>query len=258
MQTPGAPPDTPAPEPAPLPAPPLARPALAARLIALFEVVLCSGFPTQLLLMALLQAGGWRPFDAAGHLSTGYVVTLTLADAILVIALALVFLTGRGESPRHVFLGRRPPSREASIGVLLVPLVFAGIVVLIGAIRVWIPSLHNVGRNPLEDLLARPADTGLVLAIAVVAGGLREEMQRAFILHRFEQNLGGAGLGLVLFSIVFGAGHLDQGRDVAIATVGLGLFWGWLYLRRRSLVAPLANHVGFNLAQAAQLLIFRT
>lgn len=251
--TPGAPPDA----PALAPASPHPRPTPAARLIALVEVVLCSGFPTQLLLIALLQAAGWGPFDAAGRLSTGYVVTLTLADATLVVALALTFLAGRGESPRDVFLGRRWPPREVWIGALLVPFVFVGVVLLVGTIRVWLPSLHNVARNPLEDLLAPPADAGLFLAIAVVAGGLREEMQRAFILHRFEQDLGGAGLGLVLFSIAFGAGHLDQGRDVAVATVGLGLFWGWLYLRRRSLVAPLANHVGFNLAQAAQFLIFR-
>jgi membrane protease YdiL (CAAX protease family) len=85
--------------------------------------------------------------------------------------------------------------------------------------------------------------------IVVIAGGLREEIQRAFILHRFGQGLGGARLGLVLFSLMFGLGHIEQGADVAIATAALGLFWGVLYLARRSIVASGVSHAGFNLAQ---------
>jgi membrane protease YdiL (CAAX protease family) len=85
--------------------------------------------------------------------------------------------------------------------------------------------------------------------VVVIAGGLREEIQRAFILHRFEQSLGGAKVGLVLFSLMFGLGHIEQGADVAIATFALGLFWGVLYLARRSIIAPAVSHAGFNLAQ---------
>ena len=56
----------------------------------------------------------------------------------------------------------------------------------------------------------------------MVAGGLREEVQRAFILHRFERHLGGAAIGLVVFSVAFGLGHLVQGRDAAVITGLLG------------------------------------
>ena len=58
------------------------------------------------------------------------------------------------------------------------------------------------------------------------------------MLHRFEQHLGGARLGLVLYSLVFGAGHVIQGWDVAIVTALLGLAWGIVFLWRRSVVAP--------------------
>ena len=251
-QEPGAPPDE-------TPVAPVVRPSvpLAARLVALVEVLLCSGFPTQLVLILLLRAAGWTPLDEAGRLSAAYVLALTLMDATLVVGLVLVFLTRHGESPRAVLVGRRWPGVEARLGLLLVPIVFVGIVLVVGSLHVWLPSLHNVERNPFQDLLAGPWQAGVFMTLVVAAGGVREEVQRAFVLHRFDRYLGGGGVGLVLFSLAFGAGHLDQGRDVAIATVCLGLFWGWLYLRRRSIVAPLANHMGFNLGQAVQFLIQR-
>ena len=76
-------------------------------------------------------------------------------------------------------------------------------------------------------------------------------MQRAFILRRFEQHLGGAVTGLIVFSVAFGLGHLVQGRDAAIVTGLLGAFWGIVYLRRRSVVAPIVCHAGFNLIEVA-------
>jgi membrane protease YdiL (CAAX protease family) len=85
--------------------------------------------------------------------------------------------------------------------------------------------------------------------VALVAGGVREEVQRGFILHRFDRYLGGGALGLVIFSGLFGLGHVDQGIDAAIATGVLGALWGGVYLARRSIIAPMVSHAGFNLAQ---------
>jgi membrane protease YdiL (CAAX protease family) len=241
-----------APEPS---SPPPARVPPVARVIALAETVLVSGFPTQLFLIVLLGIAGFSPLDASGNLSLGFVVTLSLADAALVITLILTFLAAHGESPRALFLGRRPPVPEAGLGLLLVPVVFFGVAAIVAALRVWLPALHNVAHNPLEALLAERRDTWLFLLVLVVAGGLREEVQRAFVLHRFERYLGGAALGLVLFSLAFGAGHLDQGRDVAVATACLGFFWGIVYLRRRSIVATVTSHAGFNLVEAIRFLL---
>ena len=56
-----------------------------------------------------------------------------------------------------------------------------------------------LSHDALEDLLQRPGDVWLFSLVLVVAGGLREEVQRAFILRRFERELGGALVGLVLF-----------------------------------------------------------
>ena len=79
-----------------------------------------------------------------------------------------------------------------------------------------------------------------------MAGGLREELQRAFLLQRFERHLGGATLGVLVLSTAFGLGHLMQGWDAVITTGTLGAFWAIVYLRRRSSVAPVVSHAGFN------------
>ncbi|MEX2273644.1 MAG: type II CAAX endopeptidase family protein [Vicinamibacterales bacterium] len=219
------------------------------RAAALLEVLLCSGFPTQLLIIGVLRLAGMRPDDGAGGLSLPFFGTLALADSVLLVGLIFLFLLARGESPRALLIGSRPPVQEAALGALLVPAVFIFVAIIVGGLRFIAPWLQTVPQNPLGALLDTPLEAVMFGFVVVVAGGLREEVQRAFILHRFEQSLGGAWIGLVLFSLFFGLGHIEQGVDVAIATAALGLFWGVLYLARRSIVAPAVSHAGFNLAQ---------
>jgi membrane protease YdiL (CAAX protease family) len=80
----------------------------------------------------------------------------------------------------------------------------------------------------------------------LIAGGIKEELQRAFILTRFREHLGGAGLGLLLWSIGFGAGHYVQGiQGVVIATI-YGLIFGIVYILSRSLIAPIIAHSAYD------------
>jgi membrane protease YdiL (CAAX protease family) len=216
---------------------------------ALIEVLVCSGFPTQLLIITALQLAGMQPHDADGGLSLRFFGALAGLDSMLLIGLVFLFLLSRRESPRAIFLGARPPARETAIGLALVPVVFLFVAFVVGGLRLIAPWLQTVPQNPLGALLDTPQEAAVFGVIVVIAGGLREEIQRAFILHRFEQSLGGARLGLIVFSAMFGLGHIEQGADVAIATAALGMFWGVLYLARRSIVAPAVSHAGFNLAQ---------
>ena len=107
--------------------------------------------------------------------------------------------------------------------------------------------------NPLQDLIQTPTQALILAIVATIGGGLREEIQRAFILHRFEQHLGGAHVGLILYSVVFGIGHSLQGWDAVLTTAMLGAFWGYVYIARRSIVAPVVSHSGFN---AAEIFVF--
>ncbi|MDQ3071356.1 MAG: CPBP family intramembrane metalloprotease [Acidobacteriota bacterium] len=219
------------------------------RTSALIEVLVCSGFPTQIAIMGLLHVIGMRPGGGAAGLSLPFFAALALADSILLVGLILFFLRSHDESPRAIFLGVRPVKGEAALGLVLVPVVFIFVALIVGSLRLLAPWLHTVPQNPLGALLDTPGEAVIFAFVVIIAGGLREEVQRAFILHRFEQSLGGAKLGLVLFSAMFGLGHIEQGADIAIATSALGLFWGVLYLARRSIAAPAVSHAGFNLTQ---------
>ena len=234
--------------------PPVPTP-LAYRAVALLEVLLCSDYATQAALGATIAALGYRPFGANGQLSAGFVATLSLLDTALLVGLMVFFLYAHGERPRDIFLGSRPVVREVSFGLPLVLAALAIGIAVLATIQHYAPALHTVDRNPLQDLISRPRDAWLFAFVVVVAGGVREELQRAFLLRRFEQWLGGATVGVVVASLAFGAGHLLQGVDAAVATGVLGAFWGLVYLRRRSVIAPMVSHSGFNLLQIVQFLV---
>ncbi|MBI4487207.1 MAG: CPBP family intramembrane metalloprotease [Acidobacteria bacterium] len=234
-----------------------ARPSATARAIVLLEVLICSDYPTQLALSAAFAPFGITAAGPDGGLHIGFVVALSLIDTALLIGLILAFLYAHGERPRQIFLGHRAVLAEAVHGVpLILTAILIGIAVL-GSIQYFAPWLHNVVNNPLRDLVQSPRDAWLFALVVVVAGGIREEIQRAFLLHRFEVWLGGRTVGVVVTSTAFGAGHLLQGADAVIATGLLGAFWAVVYLRRRSVVAPMVSHAGFDLLQIGQLLVGR-
>src|SRR5204863_3775628 len=133
---------------------------------------------------------------------------LSLADAVLLVLLILLMLYAHGEKPRDVFLGRRPVVPEVVFGVPLILVALGIALTVLLVVRRFVPSLHTVPENPLQDLLRSPRDAWLFALVVLVAGGIREEIQRAFLLHRFEVWLGGGTFGLVVTSCAFGAGHL--------------------------------------------------
>ena len=216
------------------------------RIVAIAEVLLCSSVPTQLLIAALLGMAGWSPLDDTGQLSLAFVLVLSVADTLLLIGLMVALTRARGERVADLWLGRGRVMSEALYGVRLIPVVFLLVVVVLSLLRVVAPWLHNVPTNPLEQLAGTPAQAAVFAVVAIFAGGVREEMQRAFLLRRFEQHLGGAGVGVAILSIGFGLGHIVQGWDAVVTTGLLGAFWAVLYLRRRSTVAPMVSHAGFN------------
>ncbi len=241
----------------PLPAPeptPAAHTALD-RVAAAFEVLLCSGFPTQLIVIALMGAAGMRPRTAGGELSAPFIFTLTLLDTVLIVSLVTFFFRARGESLRGELFASHQPGRDAIVGVALIPASFLIVVLVLVLVQAIAPSLRNVPHNPLADLVRTRLQAAVFAFVVMVAGGVREEIQRGFVLRRFEQSLGGGAVGLVVFSVMFGLGHLEQGHDVALATTVLGAFWGAVFLARRSVLGPMIGHAGFNLTQIAKFIV---
>jgi membrane protease YdiL (CAAX protease family) len=241
------------PNPRPAPVEPLPHaethpPTSSERIMALLEVVICSGYPTQLALGATIAALGFEPMRD-GQLVLGYVVLVSLVDCVLLIGLIAMFVSVHGERLRDLLLGDRPFAAEARVGVSLALVALVLGVAVIYSIQELAPWLHNIDQNPMRALLRTPRDIVLFGVVAVLVAAVREEIQRAFLLNRFERWLGGAGVGMIVTSLSFGAGHLVQGADAAITTGILGAFWAVVYLRRRSVVSPAVSHSGFNLMQ---------
>lgn len=229
-------------------------PTVAERTLALVEVILCSDYPTQFALNATLVALGFHAQGPDGGLNFGFVMALSLCDTVLLVGLIVLFLRTHGESPSEVFFGGKPFGPEVRAGIPLIFVAFAITLLVLLAVRAIAPSLHTVEHNPMQDMMKTPGRALMFAGLVVVAGGFREELQRAFLLRRFERSLGGANVGLVVGSLAFGIGHLVQGVDAVIAIALLGAFWGIVYLRRGSVVAPMVSHSGFDLLQVLQFI----
>lgn len=239
-----------------IPPAPAVEPAPPRTWVTWVEIVLCSGIPTQFLLAGVLFAAGLSPVGPEKKLSGPFVFALSLGDTALLLSLMVWLLIRRGERPSHVFFGERPIGREVLAGVLSMPFVFALVVTLMLAILRFAPGLRTVPENPLEALAGDPAMFWMLLIVVIVAGGVREELQRAFLLHRFRKDFGQPWMGLFITSLAFGLGHNElQGRDAAVITGSLGALWGAMYLTRGSAAASMVSHALFNSSQLLQVLI---
>ena len=102
---------------------------------------------------------------------------------------------------------------------------------------------------PFQSLMGSPLQIAAFVALVLIAGGVREELQRAFLLRRFEQGLGGPVIGVIVTSVAFGLGHTLQGWDAAVVTGLLGALWGSVYLWRRNVVPNIVSHALFNVGE---------
>jgi membrane protease YdiL (CAAX protease family) len=249
--------DAPVPLPATPEAPAAPEPRFLPRWAALLQVLIVCGVPTQIVVFVPIALFTGVPILEGKQISTELFALTSLIDTALIAILIRVFLGISGENPNDVFLGKRPPLREAALGVAVLPLVFLVVALVALALRAVLPALHTVAENPLEGYMKTPLDAAIFGLVVVMAGGVREELQRGFILHRFEQRLGGAWVGLGIFSVFFGALHVTEGIDAAVAIGLLGFFWGAVYIKRRSVLLPLVNHAGFDLLQVIQVIALK-
>ncbi len=211
---------------------------------ALFEVILLSGFVTSLL--AAL------PFSVAGRSTRASLLTdvrmitgFLLFEAVLALALLMLVLRAHGETLKDFGLSLKSWRFDALLGLATVPLLFSLNLIVSVIFQVFFPR-SVLEHNPLTGLIHTPKDLGLFVFAALVAGGIKEELQRAFILRRFQSHLGGAGIGLVLWSVVFGVGHYIQGAQGVVAAGLFGLIFGFVYLWRGSLIAPMMAHGAYD------------
>jgi membrane protease YdiL (CAAX protease family) len=88
----------------------------------------------------------------------------------------------------------------------------------------------------------------IVLLMVIVIGPGEELFWRGFLQRRLEDSLGRQA-GWLLATAVYASIHLASGNPILVLAAGVcGLFWGWLYLRYRSLLLNAVSHTLWDLA----------
>ncbi len=215
------------------------------RVEAVFEILLLSGILSSLLAgLILYPFHGKKPPDMLLSVEALSVFIL-LESAIAFVILAIILKT-RHETIADLGLRWNRWKAHLATGLSLVPCLFLLNSLVSLVFRAYFPQYY-LEKNPLIQLVQTPKQLALLIFSALIAGGIKEEVQRAFILTRFRLYLGGAGLGLVLWSIGFGAGHYVQGVQ-GVVTAGLyGFIFGIVYLQSGSLIAPIVAHSAYDL-----------
>jgi len=210
------------------------------RIQALFEVLLLSGIISGLL--AAIPIFGLRGGSGSFLLEDARTVSyyLLLDSGITFLLLAFILKAHR-ETIASLGLRWDNLKRNVIAGLMLVPLLFLINTIAALLFKVYLPKYY-IEQNPLTDIIHTPQQLALFIFSALVAGGIKEELQRALIINRFRTFLGGAGVGLVLWSLAFGAGHYLQGVQGIVIAAIYGFLFGMIYILSGSLIAPIVAH----------------
>jgi len=107
----------------------------------------------------------------------------------------------------------------------------------------WVRFLHEPIHTHMMPLL-RNLPTGGLLMIACAAG-VGEELLFRGLIQQGLSDWGGAGVGLVLASLLFGAAHALN-RYYALVTFVMGLYLGLLYQASENIVLVMLVHALYD------------
>lgn len=162
---------------------------------------------------------------------------------VLFAGLVLLLRLG-GETFAALGVRRERWLQQVGIGTAIGLAMFIALnVALTALLQSLFPPPDAAGRSVMA-FFGDPSNLVAWLPIGIFGGGVVEELERIFILTRFEKWLGRPGLvlGVIASSLMFGVGHLYQGLGTAISTAMSGLVFSLVYLRRRSALEPIAAH----------------
>ncbi len=213
------------------------------RIQALLEVLLISGLISSILAVLPFNAfQGKNSGLMTNAFSTAFFLLIESGITFLILALLLKLHHERIRDLGLYWDRWRP---NVTLGIILVPFLFIINAFVSFIFREYFPKYY-LEINPLTEIIHTPRQLAFFIFSALIAGGIKEELQRAFILTRFHQHLGGAGLGLVLWSLSFGAGHYIQGVQGVVVATAYGFIFGLIYLIRGSLIAPIVAHSAYD------------
>jgi membrane protease YdiL (CAAX protease family) len=178
----------------------------------------------------------------------GSIVGSILLIKLVTLAIILALLKFEEESLENIGLRSSGMVRKIMSGAALGIVIWIIIHILINpAIKVLIPA-NEAHRVDMSVYFQKLSQLMVWIPLVIFAGGFVEELQRIFILTRFEKWLKTPGLiiSLVIGTIVFGMGHLYQGPNSAISAGISGLLFACVYLRKRSAWEAVSAHAVYD------------
>jgi membrane protease YdiL (CAAX protease family) len=190
----------------------------------------------------LFQHGGIRAdvFDAAGY----HIAVLVTAVPQTLLIVYILWVQPQEDLSRFGFRTVDFPdllaALVASLGMFAV-LTVAGLLVLL------LPeSTQELVRSGFRFRLTNTAILPLALLSSLAIAYREEAFFRAYLLTRFEQLSLNPVLAVLLGAAVFSLGHLYQGFGGALVAFVLGVYLGWIYIRRRNVHIVAAAHALYN------------
>ena len=212
---------------------------------AVFEIIMVSGIVSSALISLLFAAIFGRERLNLFKMDIGFFMLFMLSESVVTFLILWTLMKMRRETFATLGLRWKRWKKHVLAGVAAAPGLIL-VSVIIGAVfRVFFPE-HVPDKNPLMAMINSPRDVIFFIITVILAGGIKEELQRAFILRRFRRHLGGACVGLFVWSIAFGLGHYAQGVPGVCAAAILGFIFGVLYLMRGNLILPITAHSAYN------------
>jgi membrane protease YdiL (CAAX protease family) len=213
------------------------------RFQAFLEVLLLSGLISSFL--AGLPFSVFHKNSTALLKNASYLSVFLILDSLITFLFLAIVLKAHRQTILGLGLRFNQWKSKFIAGLVLAPFLFLINAIIALVFRAYLPHYY-VERNPLTEIIQTPQQLGLFIFSALIAGGIKEELQRAFILRRFGEYLGGTGIGLVLWSIVFGLGHYVQGVQGVVVASLYGFIFGIAYLLTRSLITPIVAHSAYD------------
>jgi membrane protease YdiL (CAAX protease family) len=165
-------------------------------------------------------------------------------NKLIVIATIFLLLRLQGEGWDGLGVSRHEWPKHLGVGLAIGFAMFVGLNVALDSMMSSLIPRPPASGPSIMAFFKEPGNLLLWIPIGIFGGGIVEELQRIFILTRFEKWLGRPGLvlGVASSSAMFGFGHLYQGLGSAIATTVSGVVFSLVYLRRRSALEPITAH----------------
>jgi len=167
------------------------------------------------------------------------VAWLTIFRDLALLGLVLYFVWRSGEGFGALGWRREGWVREALIGVaLFVPTLF-----VLSYLGGWLQGAgFSIPQSPPAYLVPAGGEVALALVLLLVVAVAEETIFRGYLILRLTAVTGSSTVAAVLATILFAFGHGYEGAGGAVAVGFLGLVFAFVYLWRRSLVAPMVMH----------------